>query len=67
MSAIREQALIAILLAAITADTILSNLTDLIIPGISVDIRLLVFSALAILALLTGTAISLKETRRASK
>jgi hypothetical protein len=67
MNAIREQALIAILLAAITADTILSNLTDLIIPGISVDIRLLVFSALAVLALLTGTAISLKETRRASK
>ncbi len=67
MSAIREQALIAILLAAITADTILSNLTDLIIPGIFVDIRLLVFCILAVLALLTGTAISLKETRRASK
>jgi len=64
---IGERALIAILLAAITIDTMLSNLTDLLIPGIPVDTRLLIFSVIGILALITGTAICVTETRRAGE
>ncbi|MDQ3902771.1 MAG: hypothetical protein M3247_03825 [Thermoproteota archaeon] len=63
--AIREQVLIAILLGSISIDTVLSNLTDLIIPTIPTHIRLILYSVIGVLALIAGTSICINETRRA--